>query len=125
MPLKRLVQGLKPRLRSKCCVGSESAPFLGRRVSQLPNSRRLQMPSLGSLGDGTGVAFRPPGRAIAGEIEYELLVAVGTVTASKMRREAQTRLTLLRSKDGRTEDKPVFLVSGAVGWADTLAGDAK
>ena len=77
--------------------------------------------ALGTLGQDTGVAFRTCGRAVAGGIEYELLVAVGTVTASKMRREAHTRLTLLQSRGLKEEDEPVFLVSGFVGTADSLS----
>lgn len=82
----------------------------------------VAMIALGRLGDRTGVAFHPPARAVAGETEYELLVAVGTVTSSKMRREAETRFTVLRARGERTEDMPVFLVSGGVGKAATPAG---
>ena len=78
--------------------------------------------ALGTLGEEDGVVLLPSGRARAADIEYEVLVAVGTVTASKFRREAEARLARYRSDGVEVTHLPTFLISGAVGKLDRVRG---
>ena len=74
--------------------------------------------ALGRLAGAETVDLLPRGQARAGEVVYEVLAATGNVTASKIRREAQTRLEEYRSVGRPTADLPTFLVAGAVGQLD-------
>ena len=74
--------------------------------------------ALGSLADETDLRFDSDAKAVTPSIEYEVLVAIGTVSASSFRREVTQRLVRRRSEGAKVDD-PVFLISGAVGRADT------
>ena len=78
--------------------------------------------ALGTLGKKDGVVLLPSGRAKAADIEYEVLVAVDTVTASKFRREAEARLVRYRSEGGEVTHFPTFLIAGALGKLDSAQG---
>ena len=78
--------------------------------------------ALGMLGGEAGVVLLPSGRARAAGIEYEVLVAVGTVTVSKVRREAQARLVSYRSGGRAVTHLPTFLIAGALGKLDKVRG---
>ena len=78
--------------------------------------------ALGTLGDEDGVVLLPSGRARAAAIEYEVMVAAGTVTASKFRREAKARLVRYRSNGGEVANFPTFLIAGALGKLDMVQG---
>lgn len=83
------------------------------------------MIALGSLAEDGAVDFSSGGRARASDVDYEVLVAIGTVSASRFRREAAARLVLLHSA-GAGDSDPVFLVAGAlgrVGAGEDLPGD--
>lgn len=70
--------------------------------------------ALGVLG-GEGIEVKPLGRASGGGKDYEVLVAVGTVTAPECRREAATRLTRYRAQGMDALAAPDFVIAGAIG----------
>jgi SIR2-like domain len=70
--------------------------------------------ALGKLGQD-GLKTTSPGRALAGDTEYHLLVGVGFQSAARLRREAEERLTEYLEKGGDLAEAPKFLVAGAVG----------
>ena len=78
--------------------------------------------ALGQLCEEDGLTLLPHGRAIAAGVEYEVLAAAGTVTASKFRREAKARLVRYLSDEGQETHAPTFLVAGAVGRLDQVQG---
>ena len=74
--------------------------------------------ALGRLAEPSEPVFLQCGRAIASDAEYEVLAAVGTVTATKFRLEAENRLVGYRSAGRPLADLPKFLIAGAVGRLD-------
>ena len=98
----------------RCC---SVPPSPGVSVTQHQAFSRALI-ALGVLGEEDGVVLLPSGRARAENVEYEVLAAVGTVTASKFRREAEARLVRYRSDGGEVTHLPTFLIAGALGRLD-------
>ena len=101
----------------RCCV----PPSPGISATEQQAFSRALI-ALGTVGKEDGVVLLPSGRARAAEIEYEVLVAVGTVTASTFRREAEARLVLYRSEGREVTHFPTFLIAGALGKLGRMQG---
>lgn len=78
--------------------------------------------ALGHLATPGDVLLLPHGEARAADARYEILSAVGTVTATQFRLEAERRLVRYRSAGRRPADFPTFLVAGSVGSFDDAQG---
>ena len=71
--------------------------------------------ALSSLSQGRDIQFCFKSRATVESVQYDVLVAVGTVTTSRLRREARARLVQLRSESNAAIDSPIYLLSGGLG----------
>ena len=98
----------------RCC---SVPPLPGVSVTQHQAFSRALI-ALGVLGREDGVVLLSSGRARAANVEYEVLAAVGTVTASKFRRQAEARLVRYRSDGREVTHLPTFIIAGAQGRLD-------
>ena len=98
----------------RCC---SVPPSPGVSVTQHQAFSRALI-ALGMLGKEDGVVLLSSGRAKAANVEYEVLAAVGTVTASKFRRQAEARLVRYRSDGREVTHLPTFLIAGSLGRLD-------